>query len=366
MKKEETVFVPEFENTPAGNLKKKLWFASDEEVREVLKQYAVPSPGEFEQPGCYIQMTHPREVEEGLRQNDVVLIPLGATENHGPHSVYGQDNLQVSRLCEAVRRYTKKQGRAVGLAQSPWLYGSHPAHHIGMIGTIPISPKTNMQILVDVMFGLWAMGYRKFIFVNNHAQHWVITQAQDEFSLRYPELPHISINYDWHSAVREFFRTKDRGGLSFETDFVHGDEAETSLLLLLAPETVDMERAVDTKVYGYLPDGHFNKSAAQRETPHTVWWAVRHNSPKEIIAQPEGVVGKATLASAQKAERAVAASLQYLTLLMDDILASFPPGKLPPVEGVTLFREEEVEGYLKKLGEPGYKNPYRLWRPFSD
>jgi len=366
VKKGKTAFVPEFEDTPAGNLKKNLWFASDEEVRNVLKQYDIPSPGEYEKMGSYIQMTHPREIEENLRHNDVVLIPLGATENHGPHSVYGQDNLQVSRLCEAVRRYTERKGRAVGLAQSPWLYGSHPAHHVGMIGTIPISAKTNRQILIDVMFGLWTMGYRKFIFVNNHAQHWVISQAQDDFSLRYPALPHFSHNYDWHSAVREFFRTKDRGGLSFETDFVHGDEAETSLLLLLAPEAVDMNRAVDTKVRGYLPDGHFNKSAAQRETPNTVWWSVRHNGPKEINAQPEGVVGKATLASAQKAERAVAASLQYLTLVIEDILKAFPPGATPPIKDVTLFDEEEVGGYLKRLGEPGYKNPYRLWRPFSD
>lgn len=359
-------FVPEFEDTGSGKLKKALWLATDQEIDAILEEYAIPSSGEMEKPGCYIQMTHPAEIEERLKHNDVVLIPLGSTECHGPHSVSSQDTLQVTRLCEAVRRVTARQGRMVGLTLPPWLYGCHPGHHLGMIGTIPVSPKTLLQQLVDTMFGLWAIGYRKFIFVNNHAQHWVITQAQDEFCYRYPQLPHLSVNFDWHSCVSEFFRTKARGGPSFETDFIHADEAETSLLLLLAPEMVDMSRAVDTEPQAYLPDGHFNKSAGQRTTPHTVWWAVRNNVPKEVIAQPEGVVGQATLASAEKAKRPVAAALMYLTMFIDDILGVFPPGKLPPIEEVTLFKKEDVESYLKKPGEPGYKNPYQLWRPFSD
>lgn len=359
-------YTPEFENNHVGQLKNKLWEASDKEIDDILSEYQIPSPGELEKPGCYLQLTHPDEIQERLTKNDIVLIPLGSTEKHGPHSVFAQDTLQVTRICEAVRRFTEKKGKPVGLAQPPWFYGGHPSHHIGVIGTIPISPKVLVQQLVDVMFGLWAIGYRKFIFVNNHAQHWLITQAQDEFCFRYPELPHLSINYDWHSAVKEFFRTKSRGGKDFETDFIHGDEAETSLILLLAPEVVDMKKAIDKAAKAYLPDGHFNKSAGQRNTPHVVWWTIRNNVPKEVRAQPEGVVGKATLASAQKAKRAVAATLCYLTLLIDDILKTFPPGKLPPIEEVTLFGVKEVEGYLKKPGEPGYKNPYRLWRPFSD
>ena len=360
--KRNLAMIPEFEDNAVGELKKKVWEASDEEIDQILKEYDIPSPGEIETPGCYIQMTHPKEQQERLKHNDIVLIPLGSTELHGPHSVEAQDTLQVTRLMEGVRRYTKRQGREVNLALSPWLYGNHPINHVGMIGTIPISASVLQKLLVDVMFGLWSMGYRKMIFVNNHAQHWIIAQAMDEFGLRYPELPFFSVAFDWCCAMAEFFRTKDRGG-PFEDDFVHGDETETSLVLLLAPETVDMSRAIDAKVKAYLPDGHFNRSAAQRSRPN-LWWSVRGNVPLEVNAQPEGVVGRATLASAEKAKRPVAAALSYLTLLIDDILDTFPPGTVPPIEEVSLFKEEEIKGYLKKLGEPGYKNPYRIWRPF--
>jgi len=355
---------PEFEDTDVGRLKRQIWEATPEEIdRILLEEYEIPSPGEMDMPGTYIQNTHPRELAERRKNNDIVMIPLGSTELHGPHSVSAQDTLQVTRLVEAMRRSTAREGKEVAIAYSPWLYGNHPKHHIGLIGTIPISQSVLEKLLVDVMFGLWSQGYRKMIFVNNHAQHWVIASAIDLFALRYPELPFYAVAFDWCTAMSEFFRTKDRGG-AFEDDFIHADEAETSLALLLAPETVDMARAVDTAPTGYLPDGHFNKSANQRSSPN-LWWSVRNNSPLEMVATPVGVVGRATLASADKAKRAVSAALRYQTLLIDQILDVFPPGVTPPIEEVTLFDESEIAGYLKEPDEPGYRNPYRIWRPFT-
>ena len=355
---------PEFEDTPAGRLKRAIWEASDAEIDRILTEdFAIPSPGELETPGCYIQMTHPDLLAERRRSNDVVMIPLGSTELHGPHSVSAQDTLQVTRLVEGVRRATERQGRPVALAHPPWPYGNHPKHHVGLIGTIPISQTVLEMFLVDVMFGLWSQGYRKMVFVNNHAQHWVISSAIDRFALRYPELPFFAMAVDWCCSMSEFFRTEDRGG-PFVDDFIHADEAETSLALLLAPETVDMTKAVDTASHGYLPDGHFNKSAAQRSRPN-LWWSVRNNTPLEMVATPVGVVGRATLASADKAKRAVAGALRYLVMIVDDILETFPPGVTPPVEEVTLFDQAEIEGYLKEPGQPGYRNPYRIWRPFE-
>lgn len=355
---------PEFEDTAVGRMKQEIWEASEGEIDRILaEEYEIPSPGEMETPGCYIQNTLPAELAERRRHNDIVLVPLGSTELHGPHSVSSQDTLQVTRLVEGVRRATRKEGREVALAMSPWMYGNHPKHHIGLIGTIPISQSTLERMLVDVMFGLWSQGYRKMVFVNNHAQHWVISSAIDRFALRYPELPFYAVAFDWCAAMGEFFRTKDRGG-PFEDDFVHADEAETSLAMLLAPETVDISRAVDTAPSGYLPDGHFDKSASSLGRPN-LWWSVRNNSPLEMVATPVGVVGRATLASADKARPAVAAALRYLSLLVDEILETFPPGVTPPIEDVTLFDQNEIEGYLKDPADAGYKNPYRIWRPFS-
>jgi creatinine amidohydrolase len=352
--------IPDFEKNPVGNLKRKIWLADKEEIDEILKKYEIPSLGEMDKPNCYIQNTLPEIQQEKMKNNDIVLIPLGSTEVHGSHSVPGQDTLQVNRICEAVRRYTAKQGKEISIAMSPWIYGNHPKGHVGMIGTIPINPDVLTKLLVDVMFGLWAQGLRKFIFVNNHAQHWLFPKIMDEFGSRYPKLPYFAVAFDWCPAVWEFFQK----GICFEENFIHADEAETSIILALAPEMVDMSKAVDTKPKGYLADGHFNKSANQLANRPNLWYSVRNNAPLEVIATPEGVVGSATKATAEKAKKPIAAAVEYLNLLINDILEKFPPGKLPPIEEVTLYKKEEVEGYLKKPGEPGYKNPFRLGRPY--
>ena len=349
------------ETNQVEQLFQQIFKLSEKELDKILAEYKVPSSGEMDKPGSYIQTTVRTLQEKKKKNNDVIFIPLGSSEVHGPHSVSGQDTLQVTRIIEAIRRYTAKQGRETNLAWSPWIYGNHPRHHMGMQGTIPISPEVLKRQLIDVMFGLWTDGYRKQIFINNHAQHWVIVSAIHEFGQRYPEIPILAVAVDWCVAVKDFFKTKKFGG-PFEDDFIHADEAETSLMLLLAPEMVQMQYAVNTVPKGYLPDGHMDKSADALGRPNR-WYSAIGQVPHEVNAFPEGVVGQAKLAQAKKAKKAVVAILKYLTLLHDQILEKFPSGKLPPIEEITLFKKEEVEGYLKNPGEKGYKNPYRLWRP---
>ena len=134
--------MPEFEDNAVGNLKKELWEAGDVEIAGILKDYDIPSLGEMDKPGCYVQTTLPGIQQKKIDNNDIVLIPLGSTEVHGYHSVHSQDLLQVTRICEAVRRYTAKQGREVSVALPTWIYGNHPKQHVGMFGTIPVSQNT--------------------------------------------------------------------------------------------------------------------------------------------------------------------------------------------------------------------------------
>jgi len=348
-----------FEDTAVGRLKKEVWEASDAEIDAWLAEYGVPSPCEWAKPGSYIQTTVRHELVENRRKNDIVLIPVGCTELHGAHTVSAMDTLFVSHIVEAVRRYTAKRGAPVNVALPPLMYGAHPYHHVGMPGTVIIREEVAKELLIDVMLGLWNDGFRKQIIVNNHGQLWMLEAAVQQFMKRY-QLPGIFQVIDWHRAVREFFRTTDVGG-EYDTPFVHADEAETSLGLLLFPEMVHMEYAVDTQGKPYLPDGHFDNSVDSFQRPHR-WSEGEGHFAIEIAATPEGVVGKPTHATAQKAKRPLVAILRYLTLLCDDILAAFPPGKVPPVEEVTLRTAEEMEPYLREPLSPGWKPVYSLPR----
>ena len=348
-----------FEDTPVGRMKKEIWEADEARLDAILAEYGIPAPGgcEWAKPGSYIQTTIRWQLEEQRRKNDVVIIPVGSTELHGAHTVSAMDTLFVSMIAEGVRRYFARQGRPVALALPPLMYGSHPAHHIGMPGTIIVRENVARELLIDVMLGLWNDGFRKQIILNNHGQLWVLESALQQFVKRY-QLPGIYRVIDWHRAVREMWRTKDRGG-EWETNFIHADEAETSVGLLLFPEMVDMSRAVETEPKALLPGGHMDTAVDAFGRPSR-WSESEGHAAFEISGTPEGVVGKPTLGEARKAKRPVAAILRYLTLLIEEWLEAFPPGKVPATTDVSLRDPQELEPYLREPMSPGWKSVYGL------
>lgn len=348
-----------FEDNTVGRCKKEVWDSTDEEIDAILAEYGVPSPCEWAKAGSYIQTTIRQQVVENRRKNDIIFMPIGCSELHGAHLPTASDTLYVSQILEGVRRFTAKRGAPCNLALPPLNYGAHPYHHMGMPGTVVVRENIAREYLIDVMLGLWNDGFRKQIMINNHGHLWMLESAIHQFQKRY-HLPGIFRVIDWHRAVREFFRTTEKGG-EFDTNFVHADESETSLGLLLHPDMVDMEYAVDTEGESYLPDGHFDKSVDPFWRPSR-WSEGEGHFAIEIAATPEGVVGKATHGTAQKAKRPLAAILRYLTLLHDQTLEAFPAGTVPPVEKVTLRSEAEMEPYLKEPLSPGWKSVYQLPR----
>ena len=346
-----------FEDSVVGRLKKQVFDASVEEIDAILKEYEVPSESEIGKPNCYIQTTPRARCIEKRRKNDIVLVPVGTTENHGEHANSGLDTFMASQICEAIRRYTAKKGHEVNLASPPLNYGGHPYHHVGMPGTIMLPQEVVVETLIYVMLGLWNDGYRKIIIVNNHGQLWMLETALQEFCKRY-QLPGIYRVLDWHRAVREFFIPVDRED-SLETTFVHADESETSVARLMFPEMVDMTRAVDATGINFLPGGHFDTSVDPWRRPHK-WSEGQGHFAVEIRGTPEGVVGRPTLADPKKAKRPIAAILKYLTLVVEEILSAFPAGKLPPIDKLTLRDPESLEPFLKEPMSKGWKSVYEL------
>jgi creatinine amidohydrolase len=286
----------------------------------------------------YLQNMKGFEVEERLKVNDIIIVPLGSTEAHGPHACSGEDTFLVTRMAELVAQRT-----GCTVAQPLW-YGSHPYHHLGMPGTIVIPEEIFIGMTRAIMAGLWNTGFRKMILLNGHGQEYVIPTAIHQFAKIY-QVPGIFINLNWYHAVPQHLKTKEEGG-PYETPFIHADEVETSWSLALFPEMFDMSKAVDSEPKGFLPEGHIDKAGNLLNRP-IAWYGHVGGGPIEVSAYPEGVVGKATLADAEKAKEGVEALLDYMVTLHDDILSNFPPGVLPPIEQMTQRPKEEIEPLLK-------------------
>jgi creatinine amidohydrolase/Fe(II)-dependent formamide hydrolase-like protein len=122
-----------------------------------------PKGGHMEDPtGVYYQTMNKREVKERLEKNDVIIIPVGSTENHGNAGPIGEDTFIATRIAELV---AKKTGCTI---LEPIWYGSHPFHHIGQPGTIPIPDDVFANHLRAIMSGLWNTGFSKQIFISLH------------------------------------------------------------------------------------------------------------------------------------------------------------------------------------------------------
>ncbi len=318
-----------------------------------------PDGGHLDRPsGIYLQNMTGKQVKERLKKSDLIIVPLGSTEAHGPHACSGEDTFLVTRMAEAV---ALKTGCTV--AQPLW-YGSHPYHHIGMPGTIPVPEETFIGMVKSIMAGLWNMGFRKQILLNGHGQEYVIPTAIHQFAKTY-QVPGVFVNLNWYHAIQDYFKTKEEGG-PYETPFIHADEVETSWSLALFPEYIDMNVVEDTEPTSFLGEKaakHLDKAGNLQHKP-IAWYGQVGLGPIELAAYKPGVVGKASLADAAKARPGVEALLDYMVELVDDILERFPPGLLPPIEQVTQRRREEVEAAIKGPLAEGGCSLYALgWPP---
>ncbi|MGO9344074.1 MAG: 3-dehydro-scyllo-inosose hydrolase [Acidimicrobiales bacterium] len=314
-----------------------------------------PDGGHMDRPtGIYLQNMTGHQVAQRLHENDLIILPIGSTENHGPHAPSGEDTFLVTRIAEQVAQAT-----GCTVAQPIW-YGSHPYHHLGMPGTIVVPEETFAANLRAVMAGLWNTGFRKQILLNGHGQDYVIPVAMHQFGKKY-QVPMLLLNVNWWFTIKEHIRDKEHGG-PFETPFIHGDECETSYSLALFPELVNMEDAVDTKAESLMPPGHIDLSGSAYDRPIPFWQHIG-GSTIEVVATPEGVVGSATLAVAEKAKPGLTAILDYLALLVEDVMTKYPPGKLPPIDRLSQRGAEEVEALLRGPLAPGGRHLYTVGYP---
>ncbi len=304
--------------------------------------------------GLYLQTMTGKETAERLKKNDLIIIPIGSTENHGPHACSGEDTFLVTRMAEQIAQKT-----GCTIAEPMW-YGSHPYHHLGMPGTVVIPEETFAAYLRAIMAGLWNTGFRKQILLNGHGQDYVIPLAIHQFGKKY-QVPALFINVNWWFIIKEHIRDKEHGG-PFETPFMHADECETSFSLGLFPEMIHMEDAVDTQGESLMPAGHIDGSGSAYNRPIPFWQHLGA-STIEVIATPEGVVGSAILADVEKAKPGLNAIMDYIEKLVNDIMEKYPAGKLPPTEKITQRTKEEIEALLKGPLVKGGRHLYTVAYP---
>jgi creatinine amidohydrolase len=231
------------------------------------------------------------QVGEAAAAGAVAVLPVGATEQHGPHLATGTDTLLADHVAGAAAELT---GDLV-LPAVP--YGCSLGHTDRWPGTLSLLPATMIAVVVEV--GRWAhaSGFRKLVIVNGHATNGPPCQSAI-LQLRH-ELPDLRLRFvsifDLTPAIAARY-TEDA------PDF-HANEAETSMLIHLAESQVKMEAAVD-------------------EPDRTVGRVLSYPMP---AVTRSGVVGTPTTASAERGADLVGQLVEALAELLRQARAEQDP-----------------------------------------
>ena len=124
------------------------------------------------------------DVAEYLKTDDIILFPVGSTEQHGPAGPLGVDSYAAIALAEDAAKGT-------GVLVTPPLWFGDSPHHLDFPGTISLRPETLAAVTKDLIRSLAHNGFRKFIVVNGHkgTNNAALTTACR--SLHQYELPHV-------------------------------------------------------------------------------------------------------------------------------------------------------------------------------
>lgn len=171
------------------------------------------------------------EVETYLRENETpsVIVPIGSTEQHGPHLPLGVDGYQAKDIAEGIAE------RANVLTAPPIWYGDAD-HHLGFPGTVSLSTDTVVSVLTDVYDSLAGHGFENIVTVNGHR---VANLPAIETAMKRANADHDSVYFAVidplriGASVHEDLRDGD------PEDGMHGGEFETSFMLFRHPTLVD-------------------------------------------------------------------------------------------------------------------------------
>ena len=235
---------------------------------------------EFPMGSVWIENLTWLEAEKALREYEVVMIPLGArTKEHGPHLPLNNDWVMAEYLAKRV-------AAEVPVAVMPTLqYGYYPSF-LEYPGSVSLGFETFKEVVKDVCVSLAGYGVRKFYVLNTGVSTArALGPVSEALKERGIEMRFTDIIASGAGAEE---------GVSEQEGGTHADEMETSMMLYIKPEIVDISKAVKD----YDPSG----GRGLTRDPDNI-------GPKY---SPTGIFGDPTLATAEKGRIAVEARVAFI------------------------------------------------------
>ena len=253
------------------------------------------------------EMTNP-EVEAFLSTRHTVIIPTGATEQHGPHGPLLTDVLIPQEIARRI-------APTIGAVVAPPINYALSYPHVGFTGLVQVRISTFMALIEDLCVSFATSGFKRIIFLNGHYDNtyaiaYGCAAAAEKLASDVKAFP---VNY-WDALTAE--EIDEWSGLK---NGLHANRAETSAVLAINPDLVDMERA--NAEFPPFPNYTINTGPVHTAffftSPGSVHWATK-----------SGTWGDARESTAEAGERYLEAGVRSTLAVLDNIEQTFTA--MPP------------------------------------
>ncbi len=166
---------------------------------------------------------------------DTVVMALGATEQHGPHMPLATDALIGDHLARMV-------SERLDAFLAPTLRVGCSEHHVGFAGTISLNEETYHSVIAEMVRSLLRGGFKRIVLLPTHGGNFgplagALAKLADSERAQVVALTDLGVLFEIaRIGEREFGVPLGEGGL-------HAGEWETSLMLAIHPELVEMARS---------------------------------------------------------------------------------------------------------------------------
>jgi creatinine amidohydrolase/Fe(II)-dependent formamide hydrolase-like protein len=203
------------------------------------------------------------DVRDYLKSSDMIIIPLGSTEQHGPHLPLGTDFYLSLDTAKAISART-------GVVVAPVVMAGYSLYHSGFPGTLSLKPETLEEVLYETAVMLVKYGFRRIMFFNYHGGNNVVQEKVVYRINQTTEATAIAIGYggpiqkledqeffDWHAGIEE-----------------------TSMILYFEPKLARMERA-EKPIIRFTPQMEKLRELGKETPGLLVAWESLFGTPAE-------------------------------------------------------------------------------------
>jgi creatinine amidohydrolase len=235
------------------------------------------------------------EVNEAVRREQVILLPIGAIEQHGPHLPLDVDNLSVETVCLRAAEAASDL-----LLIMPAVHYGFNEQGLDFPGTISITEQHFIGYCYDICGSLARMGFRRILLVNGHGGNSALLEIVARLVTARTEALAATVDY--------YMLAKDTADQIRESPFpggmTHAGEFETSVYMALAPDLIKTDRIQKELLAGGQKRKWFWKDLLDGPPVKTM------NVVSRLTRS--GVAGDPTVASAEKGELLLAAAVENL------------------------------------------------------